>query len=179
MRKQKQKRYRTEKPHQCDYCEGRFTLRSNMDRHVKQQHPEFWGKFKAAEGLLRAAEGTEFEEDEEMEEEEEEGEMAENIDVTGEERIDETETETKERRQQNDNAENNQAEELDNDSSSSGDEEKRVVPVEPRTHGKINVRGIEFHVDLLVDQRLAVLVVVLPDLGHGHLDSWSSWSLGG
>ena len=31
-------------------------------------------------------------------------------------------------------------------------------------HGKINVRGIEFHVDLLVDQRLAVLVVVLPDL---------------
>ena len=124
MRKQKQKRYRTEKPHQCDYCEGRFTLRSNMDRHVKQQHPEFWGKFKAAEGLLRAAEGTEFEEDEDMEEEEEEGEMAENIDVTGEERIDETETETKERRQQNDNAENNQAEELDNDSSSSGDEEK-------------------------------------------------------
>merc|ERR1711934_531032 len=54
-----------------------------------------------------------------------------------------------------------------------------VVPVEPRTHGKINVRGIEFHVDLLVDQRLAVLMVVLPDLGHGHLDSWSSWSLGG
>ena len=38
-------------------------------------------------------------------------------------------------------------------------------------HGKIDVRGIEFHVDLLVDQRLAVLVVVLPDLGHGHLDS--------
>merc|ERR1712083_748263 len=39
-----------------------------------------------------------------------------------------------------------------------------IVPVEPRTHGKINIRGIEFHVDLLVDQRLAVLVVVLPDL---------------
>ena len=37
-------------------------------------------------------------------------------------------------------------------------------------HGEIDVRGIEFHVDLLVDQRLAVLVVVLPDLGHGHLD---------
>merc|ERR1711971_1168514 len=45
-------------------------------------------------------------------------------------------------------------------------------------HGEIDVRGIEFHVDLLVDQRLAVLVVVLPDLGHGHLDS-CSWSLGG
>ena len=45
-------------------------------------------------------------------------------------------------------------------------------------HGKIDVRGIEFHVDLLVDQRLAVLVVVLSDLGHGHLDS-CSWSLGG
>ena len=28
----------------------------------------------------------------------------------------------------------------------------------------------QLHVDLLVDQRLAVLVVVLPDLGHGHLD---------
>ena len=37
-------------------------------------------------------------------------------------------------------------------------------------HGEIDVRGIEFHVDLLVDQRLAVLVVVLPDLRHGHLD---------
>ena len=37
-------------------------------------------------------------------------------------------------------------------------------------HGEIDVGGIEFHVDLLVDQRLAVLVVVLPDLGHGHLD---------
>ena len=37
-------------------------------------------------------------------------------------------------------------------------------------HGEIDVGGIEFHVDLLVDQRLAVLVVVLPDLRHGHLD---------
>ena len=37
-------------------------------------------------------------------------------------------------------------------------------------HREIDVGGIEFHVDLLVDQRLAVLVVVLPDLGHGHLD---------
>ena len=37
-------------------------------------------------------------------------------------------------------------------------------------HGEIDVGGIEFHVDLLVDQRLAVLVVILPDLGHGHLD---------
>merc|ERR1711951_257724 len=36
-----------------------------------------------------------------------------------------------------------------------------IVPVEVRAHGKINVRGIEFHVVLLVDQRLAVLVVVL------------------
>merc|ERR1712141_171868 len=53
-----------------------------------------------------------------------------------------------------------------------------VVPVEVGAHGEIDVRGIEFHVDLLVDQRLAVLVVVLSDLGHGHLDS-CSWSLGG
>ena len=37
-------------------------------------------------------------------------------------------------------------------------------------HGEINIAGIKFHVDLLVDQRLAVLVVVLPDLRHGHLD---------
>merc|ERR1719479_131456 len=54
-----------------------------------------------------------------------------------------------------------------------------IVPVEVGAHGKINVRGIEFHVDLLVDQCLAVLVVVLPDLRHGHLDSCCSWSLGG
>ena len=38
MRKQKQKRYRTEKPFACSHCGERFTLRSNMDRHVKQQH---------------------------------------------------------------------------------------------------------------------------------------------
>ncbi|XP_065206773.1 uncharacterized protein LOC135836100 [Planococcus citri] len=42
VEKQKQRRYRTEKPFSCAYCSGRFTLRSNMDRHVKQQHPGFW-----------------------------------------------------------------------------------------------------------------------------------------
>ena len=37
-------------------------------------------------------------------------------------------------------------------------------------HGEVDVGGVELHVDLLVDEGLAVLVVVLPDLGHGHLD---------
>merc|ERR1711974_496713 len=32
-----------------------------------------------------------------------------------------------------------------------------ILPVEVGAHGKKNVRGIEFHVDLLVDQCLAVL----------------------
>ena len=39
VKKQKQKRYRTERPFQCIYCCGKFTLRPNMDRHIKQQHP--------------------------------------------------------------------------------------------------------------------------------------------
>jgi len=42
MRKQKQRRYRTERPYHCQHCSARFTLRSNMERHVKQQHPQFW-----------------------------------------------------------------------------------------------------------------------------------------
>ncbi len=42
MRKQKQRRYRTERPYGCEQCKARFTLRSNMDRHMKQQHPEVY-----------------------------------------------------------------------------------------------------------------------------------------
>lgn len=42
MPKQKQRRYRTERPFACEHCSARFTLRSNMERHVKQQHPQFW-----------------------------------------------------------------------------------------------------------------------------------------
>ncbi|TRY61848.1 hypothetical protein TCAL_10553 [Tigriopus californicus] len=42
MKKQKQRRYRTERPYGCDHCNARFTLRSNMERHIKQQHPDFW-----------------------------------------------------------------------------------------------------------------------------------------
>ena len=38
-------------------------------------------------------------------------------------------------------------------------------------HREIDIGGVEFHVDLLVNQSLAVFVVVLPDLGHGHPDS--------
>ncbi|KAL1455082.1 hypothetical protein WDU94_009201 [Cyamophila willieti] len=40
--KPKQRRYRTERPFFCEHCSGRFTLRSNMERHIKQQHPQFW-----------------------------------------------------------------------------------------------------------------------------------------
>lgn len=42
MPKQKQRRYRTERPFFCSQCSARFTLRSNMERHVKQQHPQHW-----------------------------------------------------------------------------------------------------------------------------------------
>merc|ERR1719266_873535 len=44
MRKQKQRRYRTERPYGCDQCTARFTLRSNMDRHMKQQHPDTYSQ---------------------------------------------------------------------------------------------------------------------------------------
>ena len=44
MRKQKQRRYRTERPYGCDQCSARFTLRSNMDRHMKQQHPNTYSQ---------------------------------------------------------------------------------------------------------------------------------------
>merc|ERR1712155_432171 len=43
MKNQKQRRYRTERPYSCQSCTARFTLRSNMERHIKQQHPETWG----------------------------------------------------------------------------------------------------------------------------------------
>lgn len=42
--KQKQRRYRTERPFSCEHCPARFTLRSNMERHIKQQHPQFWSQ---------------------------------------------------------------------------------------------------------------------------------------
>lgn len=42
LKKQKQKRYRTERPFKCNHCEAGFTLRSNMERHIKQQHPQHW-----------------------------------------------------------------------------------------------------------------------------------------
>ncbi|XP_053681609.1 ras-responsive element-binding protein 1 [Sabethes cyaneus] len=44
MPKQKQRRYRTERPFACEHCSARFTLRSNMERHIKQQHPQFWSQ---------------------------------------------------------------------------------------------------------------------------------------
>lgn len=43
-KKQKQRRYRTERPFSCNFCTARFTLRSNMERHIKQQHPENWSQ---------------------------------------------------------------------------------------------------------------------------------------
>jgi uncharacterized membrane protein YgcG len=42
VKKQKQRRYRTERPFGCEHCTARFTLRSNMERHIKQQHPDIW-----------------------------------------------------------------------------------------------------------------------------------------
>uniref|UniRef100_T1IRZ3 C2H2-type domain-containing protein n=1 Tax=Strigamia maritima TaxID=126957 RepID=T1IRZ3_STRMM len=45
VKKQKQKRYRTERPFKCDHCDAGFTLRSNMERHIKQQHPDQFGIF--------------------------------------------------------------------------------------------------------------------------------------
>lgn len=42
MKKPKQRRYRTERPWRCDLCDKGFTLRSNMERHMKQQHPDVW-----------------------------------------------------------------------------------------------------------------------------------------
>lgn len=44
MPKQKQRRYRTERPFACGHCSARFTLRSNMERHIKQQHPQYWAQ---------------------------------------------------------------------------------------------------------------------------------------
>lgn len=44
MPKQKQRRYRTERPHVCEHCSARFTLSSNRERHVKHQHPQFWSQ---------------------------------------------------------------------------------------------------------------------------------------
>merc|ERR1712038_1096658 len=52
MRKQKQRRYRTERPYGCDQCTARFTLRSNMDRHMKQQHADTYSQ-KARKGPRR------------------------------------------------------------------------------------------------------------------------------
>ena len=42
MRKQKQRRYRTERPFTCEYCSAKFTLKTNMERHIKQQHNALW-----------------------------------------------------------------------------------------------------------------------------------------
>jgi uncharacterized Zn-finger protein len=64
MKKPKQKRYRTERPYSCQSCNAKFTLRSNMERHIKQQHPECWSsrgrgsggrKSLAATSLMSAA----------------------------------------------------------------------------------------------------------------------------
>lgn len=54
MPKQKQRRYRTERPFACDHCSARFTLRSNMERHIKQQHPQYWAqRQRSSHNLLR------------------------------------------------------------------------------------------------------------------------------
>jgi len=45
----------------------------------------------------------------------------------------------------------------------------RVVPVKVGVHGHVDVAGVELHVDLLVDQSLALLLEVLSDAGS-HLE---------
>lgn len=40
----KQRRFRTDRPHVCETCKRAFTLKSNRDRHVKNQHPTDWHK---------------------------------------------------------------------------------------------------------------------------------------
>ncbi|XP_063218326.1 ras-responsive element-binding protein 1-like [Bacillus rossius redtenbacheri] len=52
MPKQKQRRYRTERPFSCEFCSARFTLRSNMERHIKQQHPQCWSQRQKNGGSL-------------------------------------------------------------------------------------------------------------------------------
>merc|ERR1719436_495163 len=41
-----------------------------------------------------------------------------------------------------------------------------VISVEVVSHGHVDIAGVQLHVDLLVDQGLAVLLVVLPDAGR-------------
>ncbi|GAB0089234.1 uncharacterized protein DMENIID0001_037470 [Sergentomyia squamirostris] len=58
MPKQKQRRYRTERPFACEHCSARFTLRSNMERHIKQQHPQFWAqRQRSGHGIMRRGGG--------------------------------------------------------------------------------------------------------------------------
>lgn len=59
MPKQKQRRYRTERPFACDHCSARFTLRSNMERHIKQQHPQYWAqRQRSGHNLMRRSGGS-------------------------------------------------------------------------------------------------------------------------
>lgn len=58
MPKQKQRRYRTERPFACEHCSARFTLRSNMERHIKQQHPQYWAqRQRSGHNILRRTSG--------------------------------------------------------------------------------------------------------------------------
>ncbi|KAJ6638186.1 Ras-responsive element-binding protein 1 [Pseudolycoriella hygida] len=59
MPKQKQRRYRTERPFACEHCAARFTLRSNMERHIKQQHPQYWAqRQRNGHSILRRGSGS-------------------------------------------------------------------------------------------------------------------------
>lgn len=59
MPKQKQRRYRTERPFACEHCSARFTLRSNMERHIKQQHPQYWAqRQRNGHNILRRGSGS-------------------------------------------------------------------------------------------------------------------------
>ena len=58
-KKQKQARYRTDKPYECQLCKQRFTLKANKQRHIQQQHPEMWLRYKEANVLVAPEEDEE------------------------------------------------------------------------------------------------------------------------
>ena len=58
VKKPKQRRYRTERPWRCDLCDKGFTLRSNMERHMKQQHPDIWQQRPRGPATPKSSSGT-------------------------------------------------------------------------------------------------------------------------
>ena len=45
-------------------------------------------------------------------------------------------------------------------------------------HGEVDKAGVELHIDLPVELRLALILVVLPDSGHTHCNSVIEGAMG-